>query len=238
MMRRATLMRVTAAATLAVLAVLSLVGDRLAAHLAGTAVAHRLACAAGLDRTPAVTMGGFPFLTQALAGRYTDVDVLARDVRHGDLVVDTVHANLRGVSTSGHDGVRAAHVGVDVTVAYRALPAEVSGRHLAYRPAGGMLAVSTTASLRGIQVPVTVFADVAISDDRLVVTPREIEVLSLRTGAGSLLQEVPDLSRQLPALPAGLRYRSVRAAADGLHVSIGGDDVTAAPTTVHCGGSR
>ena len=76
---------------------LLLLADRLAVELAEDAVAGEVAEKGALRGTPEVEIAGFPFLSQALAGRYDDVRVeltaeqLGRpDGTHADLV-------LRGV---------------------------------------------------------------------------------------------------------------------------------------------
>jgi hypothetical protein len=227
------------AASVAAAGVLAVAGDRLAAHAAAGTVADRLACAAGLEHPPSVTLGGFPFLTQAAAGRYSEVDVLARDVRRADVTIDAVRADLHDVSLSAGNRFSAGRVGIDATVGYQALPAEVNGRQLSYQAAGGLLAVSTTTILAGRSVPVTILAELAIAGSRLTITPRQIEVLGVRVPAGPVLSGMgaPDLSRDLPALPAGLRYESLTAGADGVHVRITGDHVTATPPVRSCGGA-
>jgi hypothetical protein len=234
--------RARVAAGLALLAVVVVGGDRMAARVAAHAVADRFACAAGLSRPPSVRIGGRLFLPQVLAGRFSDLTVVAHDVRRGDVTLGLVHAHLRDVSFGGRDRVHAGHVDVDVTVGYPFLPAEVAGHHVTYRAAGGLLAVDTALTVSGHQVPVTILADTAISGNAVTVTAREIEVLGVRVPTSALAGGTaidPGLSRPLPALPAGLSYRSLTATDGGLRLTIAGDDITATPSGGGaCGGSR
>jgi hypothetical protein len=85
-----------------VIALLVLVGlfvavDYGAAALAESAVSRQMREQIGLVDDPAVRINGFPFLTQALSGRYSSVDVDASRIQVGELQELSVHAQLREV---------------------------------------------------------------------------------------------------------------------------------------------
>jgi hypothetical protein len=86
-----------------VIALLVLVGlfvavDYGAAALAESAVSRQMREQIGLVDDPSVRINGFPFLTQALFGEYSSVDVDATRIRVGELQELTVHAQLREVT--------------------------------------------------------------------------------------------------------------------------------------------
>jgi hypothetical protein len=86
-----------------VIALLVLVGlfvavDYGAAALAESAVSRQMREQIGLVDDPSVRINGFPFLTQAISGDYSSVDVDATRIRVGELQELTVHAELRDVS--------------------------------------------------------------------------------------------------------------------------------------------
>jgi hypothetical protein len=86
-----------------VIALLVLVGlfvavDFGAAALAESAVSRQMREQIGLVDDPAVRINGFPFLTQALSGDYSSVDVDATRISVGELQDLTVHAQLRDVT--------------------------------------------------------------------------------------------------------------------------------------------
>jgi hypothetical protein len=229
--------RTRVAVLVAVAVVLLVAADRVAAGIAAGAAADRIACAAGLADRPSVDLGGVPVLVPLLTGRYPEVRVTAHDVSRGDLRADTVDADLRDVSVSG-GRLHAARVHVDVTVGYGSLPTEYAGHPVRYHAAGTMLGVDTMVELAGQPVPVTILAVPGIDHDTATLTPREVEVLGLRTPMGRLPGGGPalDLNRPLPALPAGLRYESLTATDRGLRIGIAGDDLSAPLPT--CGGAR
>jgi hypothetical protein len=86
-----------------VIALLVLVGlfvavDFGAAALAESAVSRQMREQIGLVDDPSVRINGFPFLTQALSGRYSSVDVSASRIRVGQLQQLDVSAQLRNVT--------------------------------------------------------------------------------------------------------------------------------------------
>ena len=62
---------------LLVLAALLAAADRYLVHLAERTVAEQAQASADLRTRPTVTIHGFPFLTQAVRGRYARIDVSA-----------------------------------------------------------------------------------------------------------------------------------------------------------------
>ncbi|MEU8025303.1 MULTISPECIES: LmeA family phospholipid-binding protein [Micromonospora] len=225
--RRAALL---AAACVAVLATVAVVADRWVARTAAQRLSDRLACAAGLDRSPTVDLGGFPVLPGVLTGELGRVSVRAADVTRGDVRAAEVDAELSQVRLPGEQPARVGALDLRIRVGFDALPGTVGERPVHYRGVGGLLAVETTAPMAGQQLPVTVLARPAIDAGRLTVTPTEIEVLGMRRPAGAKLVERltggRDLSRPLPALPAGLSWQGVDVADDGLRLRLTGHDLT------------
>jgi LmeA-like phospholipid-binding len=100
-----------------VVVALAVAADFGAAAVAEHTVAKQLRQQLGLPSDPYVRINGFPFLTQALAGRYPAIDVRASGLSVGPLhdldVEATLHdvdAPLSEVSTGNLQSVRAAQV--------------------------------------------------------------------------------------------------------------------------------
>jgi hypothetical protein len=227
--------------------VLAVAADRIAASVVEHRLASRLQCAAGLDTTPDVQLSGFPALTQLTSQSLDEIHVQARDVQLPKLTV-SLEADARQVSLAeGSVGVGA--VTVTATIAYSelsGLPGFGAGKKNATgSPDGGQgdansgsegSAGNGTAgdgNRRGLTAAdATVYADVALADERLTVTPAEVELSSfgLRLPA-SRLPAAASQARivDLPALPGSLAYRSVTPTADGLRVVAGGTDLRLEP---------
>lgn len=84
--------------TLVVLAVLLVGADFVARAVAEDRVATELQGSLDLPTAPDVDVDGFPFLTQAIAGRYDDAELAAPGIRFGELQDLTLTARLQGVS--------------------------------------------------------------------------------------------------------------------------------------------
>ena len=63
-----------------ILAVLLVAADRIAVAVAENQISDRLTSAYGLAGKPGVTITGFPFFTQVVAGDYRQIDVSASQV--------------------------------------------------------------------------------------------------------------------------------------------------------------
>lgn len=84
--------------TLVVLAALLVGADFAARAVAEDRVGAALQEPLGLANEPEVDVHGFPFVTQALAGRYDDVDLTTTGVAVGELRDLTLNARLQGVA--------------------------------------------------------------------------------------------------------------------------------------------
>ena len=81
----------------AVLLGLALLADRVAVGVAEDRVATEIATRTGLPGTPDVEIAGFPFLTQAMAGRYDDVRISLTADQLGQPEGTAVDVALKGV---------------------------------------------------------------------------------------------------------------------------------------------
>jgi DUF2993 family protein len=227
---------------------LPVAADRIAATAIEHRVASRLRCAADLATAPHVELGGFSALTQLASRSFGEIRVTADDVKLPKVTVGHVEVDAERVSLAD-DGVAAGAVTVDATVPYSALTGLAAGA-----PAGSAmritgaddarrLVVQADLALRGMSIPATVYADVALSGSRLTVTPAEVELsaLGLRVPASRLpAAAAQPRTTDLPALPAGLTYRSVTPTPDGLRITAAGSELHLTPHSTNrktCGGT-
>jgi len=161
----------------AVLVVLVLL-DRLAAAVTERALAGRLQTVEHLSSRPSVTIGGFPFLTQLLAGRYRQIDLRARPLERDGVRISSVTVRLSGVSVRLTDAL-AGRV-QRVPIRHGAGTADLSYRDLTglVHRDGGLVGALLTVSAAGpgrmlISGPagLSLHAGVTISGARLTLTP-------------------------------------------------------------------
>ena len=212
---------------LAVLLGLLVVADRLSAVLAAKAIASQVQSASRLTSEPDVDITGFPFLTQAIAGRYDRVEVTARDVPAGQLVLDRLDATLSGVQVplskalSGSvrrvpvEGVRARAL-----VGYDEMARRAGQRSVEVAPAGERVRVTGSLDVLERTLSVTAVSRVEVDEGDLLVTAEEYEVGN-ETADRLITRAVGDrLDLRIPVsgLPYDLEVTEVDVEPDGVAV--------------------
>ena len=136
---------------------LLVVADRVAVLAADRTVAARIQTDQKLSQRPDVSIHGFPFLTQALGGRYDDVTLTLHHVQHTGVPVDTLSVDLHGVHVplravfAGH----VARVPVDratatIRLTYADLNTFLADKHLSVSEgSNGEIKVSGTVTVVG-----------------------------------------------------------------------------------------
>ncbi|SCX46164.1 Protein of unknown function [Klenkia marina] len=219
--------------TVLVLLGLLVAADRVAVVVAEDQVAAQVAQQGGLAGEPDVDITGFPFLTQAVAGRYDDVRISLTADELGQPAGTGADVSLRGVQLPLSDvlGGRVQQLPVErvdgqASVPLDLLAAQLGGDTTLTREGDG-LRITKTVEVLGQTVPLTATGTVTLDGQDLVVD------VSSAAGAGidvpdvvvEQAQDLLDFRYALPALPFGLQVT-------GLQVTDGGVDVTVAATDV------
>jgi hypothetical protein len=134
--------------------------------------------------------------------------------------------------TPERDGLHVALGGV-VTTPFSTLPTNVDGQTVTYGAKDGMLSISTSKDIPLIGgIPVTIFAAPRLDNGTLALVPQAVEIFgSIRKPddpiAAIVLSMIKQeaLSRKLPSLPSGVRYRSVSVDNAGIKMAIDGTTV-------------
>ena len=207
---------------------LGLAADRLAVGYAEDRVATELAERGGLASSPDVEITGFPFLTQAVAGRYEEVRISLTAEELGepegtraDVVLRGVHVPLSGVLSGSVREVPVERIDGTATLSYGLLSGELGGDTTLEREGDGVR-VTRTVELLGYTLPLTAAGTVALDGTELVIDVDEV------SGAGvdvpeflvDRVRDLLDLRYPVPALPFGLELTGVRPAADGVEVTV------------------
>lgn len=220
----------------AVLLGIGLLADRAVERWAEGYVADQLTEQAGLAGTPDVDVRGFPFLTQALEGRYDDVrisltaDELGQQGTTADVRLTGVHLPLSTVLSGDVQEVPVDRIEGTATLSYDLLSDQLGGDST-LRPEGNGLRVTKTVELLGYTLPLTATGTVTLDGDELVV---DVERAS---GAGvdvpgflvDRASDLLDLRYAVPPLPFGLQLTSVTPAPDGVVVEVEATDTVLAP---------
>ena len=211
---------------------LLLAADRGAEAFAEDRVAQLVAERGGLAGRPEVEIRGFPFLTQAVGGRYDDVRIGLTGADLGQPEGTRADVSLRGVQVALSDVLSGSVQQVPVervdgtaTLAYALLAAELGPGTTVTRNGDG-LRVQRTVEVAGVSVPLTATGTVSLDGDTLVV---DVEDAS---GAGvdvpdllvDQVDDALDLRYPIPQLPFGLQVTGVAPADDGVGVRVEATD--------------
>lgn len=157
---------------------LLVVADRVAVVAAQDVVAGRIQADQHLSARPDVSIHGFPFLTQALGGRYGDVTLTMHDLHDTAVAVRTLTVDLRGVHvplgavTSQHlSRVPVDRASAKVLLSFAGINAYLGDKHLVVSGgADGDIKVTGTATILGRTVTASGTGRIEIRGSDLVVT--------------------------------------------------------------------
>ncbi|MEH0969630.1 DUF2993 domain-containing protein [Micromonospora sp. CPCC 205546] len=237
--RRGRKVLITLVVLLLVLGGLIVVADRVAVGVAERAIADQvrqeIAKQGAQSSPPEVEVGGVPFLTQVLDGRYERISIALRDVQgsvRGDAValpkLDVDARNVRAsldTIRSGQGDVVAETVDGTGTISYDSLAKLLDRPGLTLGEQNGRLAVTAPVDILGKRLTVTGTADVTVGKEGKValrfndlnadgLPNLPLARTLLNNYARSISIDVP-----LPELPFQLAVREVRPLPEGLAVT-------------------
>jgi len=211
---------------------LAFAADRVLVGVAEDRVAEQLVEQGGLAGTPEVHITGFPFLTQAVAGRYDAVRIsLTADElgqpegTRADVVLRGVEVPLSSVLSGSVQEVPVDRIDGTATLSYALLSAQL-GPDTRLERAGDRLRITRTVEVLGQRLRLTATGRVTLDGNDLVVDVEEVSGAGIEV-PGFLLDRAAgllDLRHPVPALPFGLRLTSVRPAAEGVDIRVQATD--------------
>jgi len=206
--------------------------DRVSVGYAEDQVATQLADKGGLQGTPEVDIAGFPFLTQAIGGRYDDVRISLTAEELGqpegtraDVTLRGVEVPLSSVLSGSVREVPVQRVDGTATLSYALLSAQLGGDTTLRREGDG-LRITKTVDVLGRTLPLTATGTVTLEGNDLVVDVEDASGAGVEV-PGFLVDraaDLLDLRYPIPALPFGLQLTDVTAADDGVDVRVQATD--------------
>jgi hypothetical protein len=218
------------------LIVILVAADRLGAIVGAHVLATKLQADERLPSRPSTSIGGFPFLTQAVGGKYSDVTVTASAVPVNSVTVTTLTAHLHGVHVPLgkviHGSVSQVPVNrVDGTayVSYADANSYLEGHSppgalVSLAPGvGGQLRVTEKARVAGHRVSLTGTGRVTVVGHNVVNVAITSLKASTKAAGVALSAAIPlrlrHVSIPLPGLPFRFTLTSVTASATGVTAS-------------------
>lgn len=235
---------ITLIVLLVVLGGLLAVADRVAADVAEGAIADQVTQEMAKQEVrsapPEVGVGGFPFLTQVLAGKYESISILLRDLEgpaQGRTVrVPELEVHARDVAASiqtlrsGQGDVVARTVEGTATISYGTVSAFIDQEGLTLTESGGKLSVTAPLEVLGQRLTVRGNADLTVDEGQVAIRFADLtadglpDIPAARALVNAYAQQI-SVQVPLPALPYGLEVQEVRALPEGLAVTASAQDV-------------
>jgi hypothetical protein len=211
------------------------VADRVAAHYAEGRIAEQvtaqLAAHSITSAPPEVTVTGFPFLTQAMNGKYDDIQVNLRDLRGGAvplplLIIHAydVRASIDGLRNRTEKPVATQMTGVG-TLSYTSLVQAAGLSGITLSGDGKQLRVNGLVPVAG---ELHGAATVTVVDGQVRLQVTELTAANLSPAGQALVDQYKTkLARtfSLPALPFNLHLDGVTPAPSGLQIAVSAQEV-------------
>jgi LmeA-like phospholipid-binding len=216
---------------LAVLVGLAIGADRVAARVAEDRIAAAVQSSADLAHPPSVTVHGFPFLTQAIAGTYRHIEVRADDI------FDSAQGGRGSVTTVNFDGVhipaskalsgnvhviRVDHVSGRVVVAFADIEAAANVPGITVRAVAGHaneVDVDESLTVAGAVMNASATSTVSLTGNTVTLKVVDAQVAGGVTVPAAVLAQLKSqaaISVRVPGLPTGVRLTSVSVSPDGV----------------------
>jgi len=229
---------------------LFVIADRVAVGFAEDEAASRLRSSEGLSSTPSVSISGFPFLTQVVGGELDDVKVGIKDYEVSTagtaaaaagspvkIRIDDLNAEMRGVAfSSDYSSATAATATGSASIAYdellKAAKAEpvqvipgVTAKVTGLSDGGnGKIKVAVEATVGKQSSPLSVLSSVRVEGDTVEVHADSIPTLGVQL-AENKVRQITDFKQKIDGLPGGIKLDQVKAAKNGVEISVKGSDV-------------
>ncbi|HLU97785.1 MAG TPA: DUF2993 domain-containing protein [Thermobifida alba] len=210
------------------LLVLLAAADRGAHYAAESEIAKRISQQYEMAAEPEVTIGGFPFLNQAIGGEYQEIHVVTGAMTVEEVQVDRVDVTLTEVSAPFADlltepSVVAGGVEGTVLLPYSELQKRLP-EGVVIEAANGAPRISGDLAYQGFSVSLSSDFQIEVNGDELTVIPSGIE-LSEELVPVSTVESMLTLTMKLPRLPFDLQVTGVELLPNGIQATAVGSDV-------------
>lgn len=214
------------------LAVVVVVADIAARSFAQNTIADQSAQHLGMSEKPEVSIEGWAFLPQALAGTYSEININSDSATVNGHTFEQIDASARDVEAPpaellSQPDVVAGQLDGSAVVPYSFLNSQLpEGITLTtddnHEPRiNGELAIPEMS----ISTTVSSGAEFSVDNGTLHVTPVDVEIGDTPSGMSETVTQMLAFSVQIPELPFGLQITDMEAAPGGLRVSGTGEDV-------------
>jgi LmeA-like phospholipid-binding len=185
----------------------------------------------GLQSKPSVSIGGFPFLTQAASRDFRHVTISAANVPAGPVTITTINAAATGIRLSSYafSSGTIGNLSGTAVISFGSLASTLTTQ---FGPLGSLLNGAglnlTDAGPDEVRATVNLLVTSGSAVWRLTMASGNTLNVHLVSSGGlpsSLLGSIEDLNLQIPKLPLGLTIGSVSVTPAGVVGLVSGHDV-------------
>ncbi|QVQ50627.1 DUF2993 domain-containing protein [Spiractinospora alimapuensis] len=214
---------------LLILLAIALVGtDRALLYGAESELAKRVSQQYPMDAEPDVDIGGFPFLTQAFGGTYSEINLVTGAFAYEEIQFERIDVTLYDVEAPLADLMTSPTASARSAEGTALLPYSELQRRLpeglSIEQEGGEPRISGDLAIQGFSVPVESGIEISVADSVLTVTPTDIEIGEAMVDLGGVGDE---LAFDFPVddLPFDLAITDVEALPNGVQITVEGTDI-------------
>ncbi|MBB6173901.1 hypothetical protein HNR23_003961 [Nocardiopsis mwathae] len=212
------------------LLVMIVVADRGLHSAAQNEIAKRVSQQYEMASEPEVTIGGFPFLTQAIGGEYSEINIVTGAMTINDVNFDRLDITARDVEAPIADlmsepSVVARSADATVMLPYSELQSRLPQGIVIENQDGKPRMSGDLALPGGISEEVSADLEVSIDGDVINVTPRNVQIRELPIDLGPVVEERLTVGFQVPPMPFDLQVTEIEALPNGVQVSAHATDV-------------
>jgi hypothetical protein len=212
---------------LVVLALIAVVGDRVAARLASGEAERRLRAEGFAD--PSVDVGGFPFLTQVLSRSFDEVTLTTPAVQRDGVRAQGIRATATDVDVPRGGDVLLGSLSARGTISYDEILRQAGQDNLELsRASADEVRLRREVTVLGQTLAVSARGRIEAEGRAIRVVPRGFELQGGEAVSPPLAASLTDrfsLTYVVRGLPHGVRLDRIRPTAAGLQVSLSGRDV-------------
>ena len=209
---------------------LVIAADRIGLMVAQDEIAKNVATQYGLDHKPEVKIKGFPFLNQALNGKYGEIDVKVGDFTQLGVHLTGTVVTLKGVDAPLSDAAHgdSSQFVADEAISTATVPyADVdkeAPKGMKVSAKGKELQVRGPVTVLGLSRTVTATVTVRASGRNVRIVPQTVDAGGT-TVPVALVQQAFSFTMPVKGLPLNTRITDVKVQPDGLRVTTVGDHV-------------
>jgi hypothetical protein len=203
---------------------LVIAADRIGLMVAQDQIAKNVASQYGLDHMPKVKIKGFPFLNQALNGKYGEIDVNVGDFSQAGVHLTGTVVTLKGVDAPLSDAAHgdSSHFVADTAISTATVPyADVdkeAPNGMKVSAKGKALQVRGPVTVLGLSRRVTATVTVKASGRSVRVVPETVDAGGT-TVPVALVQQAFSFTMPVKGLPLNTRISDVQVLPKGLRVT-------------------